>query len=141
MRKALILVVDDNAKYREWLAWILERYGFETISGKSGWEAVELAIKCRPALVLMDLNMPGMNGYEAARAIHAEPRTRGIPVVAVSADCGDCGVERWAFKAGFIACLAKPWKPEALLKIVTMVLGRHVERPRASKRSDRKSVV
>jgi CheY-like chemotaxis protein len=46
MRKALILVVDDNAKYREWLAWILERYGFETISGKSGWEAVELAIIC-----------------------------------------------------------------------------------------------
>ena len=56
MKKALILVVDDNAEYREPLAWILDRYGFETISAKSGREALGLAIKCRPALVLMDLN-------------------------------------------------------------------------------------
>ena len=129
-QKALILVVDDNAEYRELLAWILDRYGFETISAKSGREAVELAVKCRPALVLMDLNMPGMNGYEAARAIHADRHTRGIPVVAVSADCAD--FERSASKAGFIAVLEKPWKPEALLKIVTNVLMRHVEGTRAA---------
>ena len=122
MRKALILVVDDNAKYREWLAWILERYGFETISGKSGWEAVELAIKRRPALVLMDLNMPGMDGYEATRAIHADRHSRGIPVVGVSADCDKYGFNRWVFTAGFIAFLAKPWNPEELLEVVTNVL-------------------
>ena len=122
MRKALILVVDDNAKYREWLAWILERYGFETISAKSGREAVELAIKCRPALVLMDLNMPGMDGYEATRAIHADRHSRGIPVVGVSADCAKYGFDRWVFTAGFIAFLAKPWNPEALLEVVTNVL-------------------
>ena len=120
MRKALILVVDDNAKYREWLAWILERYGFETISAKSGRQAVELAIKCPPALVLMDLNMPGMNGYEAAQAIHADRHTREIPIVAVSANCAD--FDRRASKAGFIAVLEKPWRPETLLEIVTNVL-------------------
>ena len=124
-KKALILVVDDNAEYRELLAWILDRYGFETISAKSGREAVELAIKCRPAMVLMDLNMPGMNGYEATRAIHADRHTRGTPIVAVSADCAD--FERWASKAGFIAVLEKPWKPEALLYIVTEILRGHVE--------------
>jgi len=129
-QKASILVVDDNAEYRELLAWILDRYGFETISAKSGREAVELAVKCRPALVLMDLNMPGMNGYEAARAIHADRHTRGIPVVAVSADCAD--FERSASKAGFIAVLEKPWKPEALLKIVTNALMGHVESTRAA---------
>ena len=128
-KKALILVVDDNAEYRELLAWILERYGFETISAKSGREAVELAIKCRPAMVLMDLNMPGMNGYEATRAIHADRHTRGIPVVAVSADCGDS--KRRAFKAGFIAVLEKPWKPEAL-EILTNVLIGHYESTRAA---------
>ena len=122
MKKALILVVDDSAEYRQLLAWILDGYGFETISAKSGREAVELAIQCRPALVLMDLNMPGMNGYEATRAIHADRHTRGIPIVAVSADCADFGFERWAFKAGFIAFLAKPWNPEALLELVTNVL-------------------
>jgi CheY-like chemotaxis protein len=129
-QKALILVVDDNAEYRELLAWILERYGFETISAKSGREAVELAVKCRPALVLMDLNMPGMNGYEAARAIHADRHTRGIPIVAVSAECAD--FERWASKAGFIAVLEKPWKPEALLEIITNVLIGRAERTRAA---------
>jgi CheY-like chemotaxis protein len=127
-KKALILVVDDSAEYRELLAWILERYGFETITAKSGHEAIDLAIECRPALVLMDLNMPGMNGDEATRTIHADPRTRWTPVVAVSADCGDYRVQRWALQAGFVASLAKPWKPEALLKIVTKVLGDHVER-------------
>ena len=132
MKKGLILVVDDNAAYRELLAWILDRYGFETISAKSGREAVELAIKCRPALVLMDLNMPGMNGYEATRAIHADRHTRRIPIVAVSADCADFGFEDWAFKAGFIAFLAKPWNPEALLEIVTNVLIGHDESTRAA---------
>ena len=130
MKKALILIVDDNAEYRELLAWILERYGFETISAKSGREAVEFAIKCRPALVLMDLNMPGMNGYEAARAIHADRYTRGIPIVAVSADGAD--FERLAFKAGFIAVLEKPWKPEALLEILTKVLVGHRESARVA---------
>ena len=126
MKKALILIVDDNAEYRELLAWILERYGFVTISAKSGREAVELAIKCRPGLVLMDLNIPGMDGYEATRAIHADRHTRGIPVVAVSADCADYGFERRrAFKAGFIAVLAKPCTPEALLEMVTNVLTGH----------------
>jgi two-component system cell cycle response regulator DivK len=132
VKKALILVVDDNADYRELLAWILDRYGFETISAKSGREAVELAIKCRPALVLMDLNMPGMNGYEATRVIHADRHTRGIPIVAVSADCADVGFEHWAFKAGFIAFLAKPWNPDALLKVVTKVLIGHDESTRAA---------
>jgi two-component system CheB/CheR fusion protein len=125
-KKALILVVDDNAEYRELLAWILDRYGFETIAAKSGREAVELTINCRPALILMDLNMPDMNGYEAAWAIQADRQTRGIPIVAVSADAGD--FQRSAFKAGFVAILEKPWKPEALLQIVTQVLSSHVER-------------
>jgi CheY-like chemotaxis protein len=122
MRKALILVVDDNAEYREWLAFVLERYGFETISGKSGREAVELAIKCRPDLVFMDLNMRDMDGYEATRAIHADRHSRGIPVVGVSADCDKYGFNRWVFTAGFIAFLAKPWNPEELLEVVTNVL-------------------
>jgi two-component system phosphate regulon response regulator PhoB len=123
--KALILVVDDNAEYRELLAWILERYGFETVSAKSGRQAVEFAIKCRPDLILMDLNMPDMNGYEAAQAIQADRHTWRIPIVAVSADAAD--FERSAGKAGFTAILEKPWKPEALLYIVTEILRGHVE--------------
>jgi CheY-like chemotaxis protein len=122
MKKALILIVDDNADCRALLAWILERHGLVTISAKSGREAVELAVKCRPALVLMDLNMPDIDGYEAARAIHTDHQTKGIPVVAVSADCADYAFERRTFNADFVAFLAKPWTPEALLEVVTKVL-------------------
>jgi two-component system OmpR family response regulator len=132
MKKGVILIVDDNADCRELLMWFLQQHGFETISAKSGREAVELAIKGRPGLVLMDLNMPGIDGYEATRAIHADRHTKGIPVVALSADCADYGFERWAFEACFIAFVAKPWNPEALLEIVTNLLIGHDESTRAA---------
>ena len=127
-KKALILIVDDIAEYRELLVWTLELYGFQTISATCGFEAVKLAIEFQPGLVLMDLNMPGMNGYEATRAIHANRRGRKIPVVAVSADCVDFGCQSWALKAGFAAWVAKPWEQEALLEIVTKVLTKGVQR-------------
>ena len=130
-KKALILIVDDNAEYRELLAWILELHGFQTISAKGGREAVALAIECQPELVLMDLNMPGMNGYEATRAIHSHRRGKKIPVIAVSADCVDCGSNVW-FDAGFIAFLAKPFEQDALLEIMARVLTNRVERMRAA---------
>src|SRR5262245_36456417 len=126
-KKALILVVDDNSECRNVLVWILELHGFRTISAASGLEAIELAIEFQPRLVLMDLNMPGIDGYEATQAIHAHRRGRKIPVVAVSGDCVDCIDVSGAFKAVFIACLGKPWEEEALLQIVTTVLGRGVE--------------
>jgi CheY-like chemotaxis protein len=121
-KNALILIVDDNAEYRALLVWTLELYGFQTISATCGLEAVELAIERQPGLVLMDLNMPGMNGYEATRAIHAHRHGRKIPVVAVSADRVGYGYESSAFEKGFIACVRKPWEQEALIKIVTKVL-------------------
>ena len=57
-KKALILIVDDNAEYRELLMWTLELYGFQTISATCGLEAVKFAVERQAALVLMDLNMP-----------------------------------------------------------------------------------
>ena len=121
-KKALILIVDDNAEYRELLMWTLELYGFQTISATCGREAVKLAIERQPALVLMDLNMPGMNGYEATRTIHAHRHGRQIPVVLVSADCVGYGYESCAFEKDFCACVRKPWEQEALIKIVTKAL-------------------
>jgi len=130
-KKALILIVDDNGGYRELLAWILELHGFQTISAKGGREAVALAIERQPQLVLMDLNMPGMNGYEATKAIHTHRRGRKIPVIAVSADYVDLGSSAWA-GTGFIAFLAKPFEQEALLEIMKGVLANGVERVRAA---------
>jgi len=120
-KNALILVVDDNSECRNVLVWILEQHGFQTISATCGLEAVDLAIKFQPRLVLMDLTMPDMDGHEATQAIHADRRGKNIPVVAVSGDCVDRGYARGA-KAVFIACLGKPWEEEVLLQIVTTVL-------------------
>jgi len=126
-QKALILVVDDNAEWRKLLVRILELHGFQTISASCGLQAVKLAIEFQPGLVLMDLNMPGMNGYEASRTIRAHRYGRKIPVVAISAEFVDDRYESWGFESAFIACLAKPFEPEELLKIVAKVLARDVE--------------
>jgi CheY-like chemotaxis protein len=131
-KKALILIVDDSEEYRELLRWLLELHGFQTISAKCGRDAVELAIERQPRLVLMDLNMPDMNGYEATRKIHAHRDGRKIPIVAVSADCVAYGFDRWALNAGFVAYVGKPFEPDALLKIMTKVLASGVQRRRAA---------
>jgi len=126
-KKALILVVDDNAECRKLLVWILQLHGFRTISATCGLEAVELAVKFQPKIVLMDLSMPGIDGYEATQAIHDHRRGRNIPVIAVSADCADDRSVSRALKGGFIACLGKPWEQVALLQIVAKVLARGVK--------------
>ena len=123
-KKALILVVDDNPECRRVLVWILELHGYKTISATCGLEGVELATEFQPSLVLMDLSMPGINGYEATRAIHSHRRGRNIPVVAVSADCVDQRFLSGAFKGHFMAYLGKPFEEEALLQTVTKVLTR-----------------
>jgi CheY-like chemotaxis protein len=126
-KKALILVVDDNPDCRALLASTLEAHGFHTISANCGRKAVELAIWHQPRLVLMDLNMPDMNGFEATRAIHAHRRGCKIPVVAVSANCMDYGFERLAFDGGFIDFLPKPWDEAVLLKTLAKVLTGRVK--------------
>jgi CheY-like chemotaxis protein len=134
-KKALILVVDDNEECRTLLVWTLERHGFRTISATCGLDAVELAIELQPRLVLMDLGMPGMNGYQATQAIHDHRRGRNIPIVAVSSYCVDRRYERWALKGGFIASLGKPWEEKALLQIVTKGLARRVVKSAESARA------
>jgi CheY-like chemotaxis protein len=121
-KKALILVVDDNSDCRALLVSVLELHNFRTISATCGHDAVDLAIELQPRLVLTDLSMPDISGYEVTEAIHAHPRGRNIPVVAVSADCIDYRYVSAAFDGGFIAYLGKPWEEETLLRVVTRVL-------------------
>jgi CheY-like chemotaxis protein len=121
-KKDLILVVDDNSECRESLLWTLELNGFQPFPAASGAEAVELAIEHQPRLVLMDLSMPDLDGFDAAQTIHAHPRGRKIPLVAVSSYCSDCRYVIRAFESGFLACLGKPWEQEDLLRVVNRVL-------------------
>ena len=80
-----ILVVEDELSLQETLAYNLKRQGYEVETTGNGLEALDIARRDRPDLILLDIMLPGMDGFEATRQIKADPRTAGIPVVALTA--------------------------------------------------------
>lgn len=102
-----VMVVEDFNDTREMLKLMLEMKGCDVVEAVDGREAVNRALSNGINLILMDLNLPVMSGYEATRAIVASPRTRHIPVVAISAQCSGERKQR-ALDAGCLECLDKP---------------------------------
>lgn len=102
-----VMVVEDFNDTREMLRVMLEMRGCDVVEAVDGREAVEHALDDGLNLILMDLNLPVMSGYEATREIVSSPRTSHIPVVAVSAQCSGERRQR-ALDAGCIECLDKP---------------------------------
>ncbi|MGH9945469.1 MAG: response regulator [Pyrinomonadaceae bacterium] len=84
---ATVLVVEDYDDTRLLLRMMLEMRGYQVVEAENGRQAVEVAAKENPQLILMDLNLPLLNGFEATREIHSQPAMRNVPVVAVSAQC------------------------------------------------------
>ena len=82
---ARILLVEDNPESREGLTRRLARRGYEVVSAGDGRQAVEMARGGAPDLILMDINLPEVDGWEATRLIRADERTRGIPIIALTA--------------------------------------------------------
>jgi signal transduction histidine kinase/CheY-like chemotaxis protein len=119
-----ILVADDQAENRELLRQMLEPLGFEVTLAADGRQAIAAARAQPPALVLMDLRMPDMDGFEAAAAIHERPGLESVPVVAASASGADLA-RAGADPARFQVCLGKPFQIEELLDILQRVL--HLE--------------
>src|SRR5499433_1494613 len=85
MANELILIVEDNPKNLKLLRDTLQVKGYHTVETDTGEEGVQLARERRPALVLRDIQLPGMSGIEAFRELRADPPTREIPVIAVTA--------------------------------------------------------
>ena len=85
MAGELILIVEDNEKNRKLLRDILQFKGYKTIETETAEEAIRLARESRPALILMDIQLPGMDGITALKQLRADPSTKGIPVIAVTA--------------------------------------------------------
>jgi two-component system, cell cycle response regulator DivK len=102
-----VMVVDDSKDIRELISMRLRWKGYQVVEAETGEEAVNLAPQTHPGLILMDLSMPGMDGYEATRLIKAMPGFDGIPIVAVSAFC-QSGNKDKALEAGCIECVTKP---------------------------------
>jgi two-component system cell cycle response regulator DivK len=108
-----ILVVEDNAKNLKLIRDVLQFSGYEVVEARSGEEGVELAGRHSPDLVLMDLQLPGMDGVEALRLLRADPVTKSVPVVAVTAFAMETDRDR-TLHAGFDGYVEKPISVRAL---------------------------
>ena len=110
---ARVLIVEDNPLNLKLIRDVLEFQGFDVVTARSGEEGVAVAATTPPDLILMDLQLPGIGGHEALQRIHADPRSRDVPVVAVTAFAMKEDIER-AEAAGFAGYIAKPISVRAL---------------------------
>ena len=120
--ESLILLVDDYQDGREMYADALKFSGFRALEASSGIEALQLAIERLPDLILMDLSLPAMDGWEVTARLKRDPRTRHIPIIALTAHALQEERDR-AEKAGCDGFLAKPCLPDELLDEVRRVLA------------------
>ena len=119
--KPRVLVVDDYPDAREMYGEYLEYCGFEVVQASNGMEALQRAIDAKPDIILMDLSLPVMDGWEATRRLKADKRTENIPVVALTGHAL-AGISEGAKKAGCDSFVTKPCLPEDLVKEIRRVL-------------------
>ena len=117
-----VLLVEDNEMNRDMLSRRLERKGFDVVFAQDGSVAVELAGSEQPALILMDMSLPVMDGWEATRRIKADPATQGIPVIALTAHAM-AGDKEKAMEAGCEDYDTKPVDFPRLLGKIESLIG------------------
>ena len=122
MSTPTILLVEDNHDNRTIYGTILRHVGYDVAEAGSGEEGLELARKLIPALVLMDVAMPGIDGWEATRLLKSDPLTAGIPVVALTAHAMTEDRRR-AEEVGCDGYLSKPIEPRRVVEEVRRLLG------------------
>jgi CheY-like chemotaxis protein len=120
LRKPTVLIADDNADVRELTKLFLEFEGCAVIEAGDGRDAVRAALVSTPDLILLDIQMPLMDGLEAARQLRRNNSVRNVPIVAVTANDD---IQREAIAAGCNACLSKPLLPDTIVNILTNYLA------------------
>jgi two-component system cell cycle response regulator DivK len=123
MAGELILIVADNEKNRKLERDILEFHGYRTVEADTAEEGIRLAQVTPPAGVLLDIQLPGMNGIEALHHLRADPRTRAIPVIAVTASAMTHDRQK-ILAAGFDGYQAKPIEVTQFVAAVRTAVGR-----------------
>jgi two-component system, cell cycle response regulator DivK len=117
----LVLIVDDFPDNREMYTQFLEFSGLRVAEAQNGLEALERAFALLPDLIVMDLSLPGLDGWEATRRLKADARTRTIPVIALTGHAL-AGHSKGAMEAGCDAFITKPCLPERLLEEIKAML-------------------
>jgi two-component system cell cycle response regulator DivK len=123
MAGEVVLVVEDNDKNRKLVRDVLTYRGYEVIEAENGEEGVRLAKERRPRLILMDIQLPGIDGIEALRRLRADDATRAIPIIAVTASALDRDRQK-IMAAGFDGYQAKPLNVKGFMAAVEAVFGR-----------------
>jgi CheY-like chemotaxis protein len=123
MASELILIVEDNEKNRKLVRDALQFKGYRTIEAETGEEGVRLAQEHRPVLILMDIQLPGIDGVTALRQLRADPTTRDIPAIAVTASVMAHDRQK-IVDAGFDGFHGKPISVRELLQTVQQIVER-----------------
>jgi CheY-like chemotaxis protein len=116
-----VLIVDDHEETREMYAWCMRASGWRVYSAGAGEEAIFAAPAFHPDVIVMDLNMPGVDGFEAIGHLKSDERTRDIPVVVCTASA-HLRAQRRAAEAGCVAFLRKPCLPDDLRRLLERVV-------------------
>jgi two-component system, OmpR family, phosphate regulon response regulator PhoB len=118
-----ILVADDEEDLRELVSYRLSRSGYEVVEAVDGQEALELATERTPDLMVLDVMMPRLDGYELTRRVREQDSLRNVPVILLTARSQETDVSR-GFDVGADDYLKKPFNPDELVARVRAVLGR-----------------
>jgi twitching motility two-component system response regulator PilH len=113
-----VLIVDDSPSQLYCLSQIVERAGHQPVLAESGEQAIAVAASERPSVILMDIVMPGMSGYQAKRTLGRNKDTRHIPVIFVSAKNGEAD-RAWGLRQGAREYVTKPVNPTLLLTAIS----------------------
>jgi twitching motility two-component system response regulator PilH len=117
-----IMIVDDSPTDAHLLQKMLEKNGYQTLTAGNGNEGIEVARLLRPDLILMDVVMPGLNGFQATRELSSNPETSSIPVIIVTRK--DQKVDRvWGIRQGARDYITKPVSETALLSLINEALA------------------
>lgn len=122
MNSKTVLLVEDNEDNRIVYATVLEHFGYHVIEAKDGAEGVRMTREQRPDIVLMDISIPIMDGWQATATLKEDPSTNGIPIIALTAHALPEDREKSA-SVGCDGYLAKPCEPSRVLAEVNRVLG------------------
>jgi len=119
---SLVLIVEDNERNLELVRDILQAKGHHTLEARTAEEGLKVAYAKIPQLILMDIQLPGMNGIEALKALRAEPGTARIPIVAITASVMESDRQE-IMSAGFDGFIEKPITVRSFMDVVEATLG------------------
>ena len=121
---ATVLVVDDVASELKMIGDIMTKAGFEVMKAADGYEAVKFAEEKKPDLLVLDIIMPKMNGFEVVRELRSNPKTEKLPIVLCSQK--NTEIDRvWGMEQGADAYLTKPFDPKQLIDVVQRLLDKN----------------